>query len=110
MKLSKLLKVCINENLASSSEASRWNKREFSCHAIQRSLGSWNSESYYKIQAFLCALGLHTTGAGFNYLRSEDCGKDSREEPNYDLQFTRALWLTFVIEYLKDNPEEDFEV
>lgn len=110
MKLSKLLKTCINNNLAESAEDARWGRREFSCHAIQRSIDPWNSESYYKIQRFLCALGLEMSGSGFYYLRNEDTLDEFREEPKYDLQFTRALWLTFVIEYLKDNPEEDFEV
>lgn len=110
MKLSKLLKTCINNNLAESAEDARWDRPEFSCCAIRRSLSHWNAESFYKIQDFLCTLGLDTLDSSFNYLRDEDYLRDGREEPKYDLQFTRALWLTFVIEYLKDNPKEDFEV
>lgn len=109
MKLSELLKLAIEKHLASTSEIGfKEGKYEFSCYAIERC--NEYSDSYFKIRDFLCALGLNTTGSGFNYLRDEDGGKGSREEPKYDLQFTRALWLTFVIEYLKDNPEEDFEV
>lgn len=108
MKLSELLEVCIEEYLADTPELKCTGKYEFSCHAIDRCNGY--DESYFKIRDFLKALGLNTTGSGFNYLRNEDGVKDSREEPKYDPQFTRALWLTFVIEYLKDNPNEDFEV
>lgn len=109
MKLSKLLKLTIEENLASTLEIGfKEGKYEFSCYAIKRC--NQYRDGGWRIINFLCKLGLDYGGAGFNYLRDEDYGRAGREEPKYDYQFTRALWLTFVIEYLKDNPEEDFEV
>lgn len=108
MKLSRLLEVCIEKHLADTPELKCTTKSEFSCIAIDR-CNEYN-ESYFKIQDFLCSLGLDERGGGFTYLREEDYYNSPCEKPEYDSQFTRALWLTFVIEYLKDNPEEDFEV
>ena len=109
MKLSEVLNTVIEDFLRENG--TQFDKEEFSCIAIDRCLNY--SDNCSKVHQFLKTLGLDTTGAGFVFLRNEDRyvrDEYTREEPQFDRQFTRALWLTFVIEYLKNNPEEDFEV
>jgi len=100
MKISEVIEKAIEEKLW-NGENMRSRKEPFSCLAIFSVY--FGNDNRTKIDDtvtdLLNKLGLPYDGPVFKEF------SESRKR-----QYARALWLTFVIEYLKDNPEEDSEL
>lgn len=114
IRLSTALNIVIEKHLREDGDENWMLKEKWSCCAIQDALGWHTAEhkQWPRIEAFLCTLGLDLTGSAFDYIASREEYFDgtTTKFPEYNDQEARAMWLTFVITYLKDNPEEDFLV
>lgn len=100
MKISEVIGKAIEEELWDGEDV-RAHKEPFSCLAIFNVYCENTDREQIDeiVLSILFKLGLPNNGKEFKEFHS------SRSQ-----QYARALWLTFVIEYLKDNPEEDSEL
>ena len=114
VRLSTALNRVIEKHLREDGDENWMCKEKWSCCAIQDALGWFSGEykQWPRIEAFLRTLGLDLGGSAFDYLGSREEYEEgtANKFPEYNDQEARAMWLTFVIAYLKDNPEEDFLV
>lgn len=102
MKISEVIEKAIEEELRNVRKMCiNLGQEPFSCLAIFNVY--FGNDNRTKIDDtvtdLLNKLGLPYDGPVFKEF------SESRKR-----QYARALWLTFVIEYLKDNPEEDSEL
>lgn len=111
VRLSTALEIVINTRLREPASADNrpgnwvW-KDPYSCNCIEELIGDEQFDA--KVAPILSSLGIDFDGGAFSYLGSpEDRMRGNYSTPGYDHQHARALWLTFVQQYLKDNPKEN---
>lgn len=112
-RISDAIELALSNTLATTTllwtghelrdEATNCPLEEASCLAIEKAIIYLKGRAYNGMS--WCQLVRFTLGLGLN-----QCTNGLEEEfPRGEIrQGARALWLMFVLEYLKDNPDEDY--